>query len=757
MKIIQTGSHPLRTAVAIGLAALLADTAAAADGKPQPRRLEEVVVTAQKQIESAQEVPLALTAIQGDSLESHGITNFNDLTKASPSLTVTQSDNPNNNTLALRGIGTYSFSQGVESSVAVILDDVALARQAQVFNSDLIDVERIEVLRGPQSTLYGKSSSAGVVNIVTKAPSATPEAVLQTSVTDDREWRVSGSVSGPLADAVRGRLTAYANERKGNIENLHTGHDLNGSESRGVRAKLAADISPDLDILFIADYSNTWANCCAYTYREVPAGARFFGAVPQSMVLPGIKPGKSNDKLSIDNEPTSSTTDWGSSLQINYAFGDYTLSSITAYRDWYLNRSADVDGILSPPGLALNSNGTYEFNTFSQELRLVSPSSERFSYVAGAYYSNGDTDRTFSRGPLGAVSWHPTSTTEQMALFTQTKFSVTDNLDLIAGLRLNEERISYKFRDLMAHQNFSGSDSDFAIPGKIGLQYRINPDVMTFATYSLGYKGKAYDLSSGFNAARQATQPLDPETSRSFELGIKSMLFDRRLMLNATAFLTKYRNFQAQTIDYLTVGSVTTANVVLANVGKLETKGIEIESALLVTDNLQLNLSLAYTDAIIEQFKNASCWAGQTAATGCNPNPANPGVAGTQDLDNARLNNSPKIKYTLGADYKLPIAAMPFDGFAALAYTWQDKIAFDLTDDPGTVQDAFGILNLSLGIVEKDSGKYKVSLFVNNVLNKSYAAGIGNIGSVWGAKPVYFQQVPRDNERYAGVSVKLAF
>lgn len=749
MKNTHMALHPLRHAIAIGVASLVGGASALAADKP---RLEEVVVTAQKQIESAQEVPLALTAIQGEQLEAAGIVNFNDLTRVSPSLTINQGDNPNNSTLALRGIGTYSYSQAVESSVAVILDEVALARQAQVFSSDLIDVERIEVLRGPQSTLYGKSSSAGVINIITKAPSTTPEAMFQTSVTDDDEWRVAGSASGPLTDNLRGRLTAFANERTGHIDNLQTGHHLNGSRSRGARAKLAGDLSPDLDFLLIADYSDSWANCCAATMREVQPGARLLGQ-PQSVVLQGIQPGDDNDKVRIDNEPSSSTTDWGTSLQVNYAIDDYTLSSITAYRDWDFHSKADVDG---GPLTMVNSEGPYDFKTTTQELRLTAPVSERFDYVAGFYFSYGDTDRTFYRGPLGAVDWRPTSSTRQLALFTQVRWGLTDDTDLIAGIRFNDEKISYKFRDLVTGNVFTGSDNDFAVPGKIGIQHRFTPDVMAFATYSLGYKGQAYDLSSGFNAIRQATQPLDAETSRSLEIGVKSMLADRRLMLNATAFITRYKNFQAQTINYLDVGGVVTTNVALANVGELETKGVELESAWLATEQLQFNLSVSYIDAVIDSFENASCWAGQTAATGCRPNPTNPGVAGTQDLDGVQLSNSPKWKYSLGADYRLPLASLPFDGFANLAYNWQDEVNFDLTGDPGTVQDAYGLLNLSIGIQDKDD-RYKITLFVNNVLDEDYTVGIGNLGSLWGGRATYTQMVPRDAQRYAGASVKLNF
>ena len=475
--------------------------------------------------------------------------------------------------------------------------------------------------------------------------------------------------------------------------------------------------------------------------------------MPQSVVLQGIQPGESNDKVRINQEPSSSTTDWGTSLQLNYAFDDYTLSSITAYRDWDFHSSLDLDGSSLP---LLHTEGPYRFKTSSQELRLTAPVSERFDYVAGFYFSYGDTDRTFFRGPLGTVNWRPTSSTRQLALFTQVRWGLTDDTDLIAGIRFNDEKISYKFRDLVAGDTFTGSDNDFAVPGKIGIQHRFTPDVMAFATYSLGYKGQAYDLSSGFNAARQASQPLDAETSRSLEIGVKSMLAERRVMLNATAFITRYKNFQAQTINYLDVGGVVTANSVLANVGKLETKGVELESAWLVTEQLQFNLSVSYTDAVIDRFENASCWAGQTAATGCQPNPANPAIAGTQDLDGVQLSNAPKWKYSLGADYRLPLASLPFDGFANLAYNWQDDINFDLTGDPGTVQDAYGLLNLSIGIQDKDD-RYKVTLFVNNVLDEDYTVGIGNYGSLWGGRPTYAQQVPRDAQRYAGASVRLNF
>jgi iron complex outermembrane receptor protein len=237
-------------------------------------QLEEVVVTAQKRAESAQDVPVALTAISGDAIENMGIGNMGDLTQMSSALTIQESGNRNESPVSIRGIGTFSYAIGVEPSVSVIIDEVPVATTGQAF-ANLADVERVEVLRGPQSTLFGKNASAGVINIVTKNPSEEFEGSVEITGADDDYYRFAGSVSGPISDSVGFRLNAYYDDFGGNIENALGGDDLQATESQGVRAKVRIDASEDLTVTVTADYNELDQTFSASTFREVSPDAQW--------------------------------------------------------------------------------------------------------------------------------------------------------------------------------------------------------------------------------------------------------------------------------------------------------------------------------------------------------------------------------------------------------------------------------------------------------------------------------------------------
>ncbi|BFM17276.1 hypothetical protein R50073_34590 [Maricurvus nonylphenolicus] len=330
IKTKQLKRKTLSSAIGLVTAGLLASSPVMAEGLV----LEEVVVTAQKRAESAQDVPVAVTAMQGDDLVNQGIQNFSDLSKVSPSLTITQGANKNNSPIALRGIGTRAFSMSVEPSVAVIVDDVPVARSAQAF-SNLVDIERVEVLRGPQSTLFGKSASAGVINIVTKAPSEEFEgSVSYTKIVDDED-RVSGSVSGKLTDTLGIRASAYYSDVEGNIDNISTGEKLNGGVTKGGRVKLNWDVSDDLQVSFIGEYNEADEDCCAGPYSYVEDGALLGGVLlgyPSSLWLTGLTPSDDNTDVRLDTDIHSISKDWSGTLKLDYALGEYTLTSITGYR-----------------------------------------------------------------------------------------------------------------------------------------------------------------------------------------------------------------------------------------------------------------------------------------------------------------------------------------------------------------------------------------------------------------------------------------
>ncbi len=741
--------------------ALLASSAAPF-AAAQELMIEEVVVTATKRAKSVQDVPVSVNAIDASTIEAMGIDEFTDITRIAPALTINQGDWATNSGINLRGIGTNVFSINIEPSVAIIVDDVPMVRSAQAF-SDLMDIERIEVLRGPQSTLFGKSSSAGVVSVTTKAPGDEFDVNINASLTDDDETTFSGSIGGPINESLGFRLSGFIKDREdGHITNLTNGDDVNGSKSSGMSGKLVWDVSDTFTATLAASFSESEVDCCVRPYRQVGAGASFLGAIPAAVVLQNLAPSDDNDVVRVDDPTETESDDWSTSLRLSWAFGEYELLSITSYTEWDYQVTTDVDGtdfdFLSIfTGGALNGGiaqgGGFELDSLSQEFRLLSPASDNFEYVVGLFYSDINFSRDFNRGPLFGADWLADTGTESIALFGQGTWSVGEKTDLIFGLRLNQEEISHSFDNLLTNASFSGSDKESAVPGRIGVQHYVNDDVMLFATYSIGYKGQGYDISSSFNQVT-SDNPVGSEDSSSFEIGMKATFFDGRLQLNPTIFYAEYEDFQAQ--QTRVVGNVVELGI--TNVGVLETSGIEVDFQALLTENLRILGGFAWIDAVIDEFPGADCWAGQTV--GCNEALDSNGV-GTgsfvQDLSGEDLNNSPDLKFTLSAEYNIPVETMPFDFFVNAAYQWQDDVNFSLLADPGAEQEAYGVMNLSVGLVEREDARYKVTLFVNNLFDEEYAQGIGNAGGLWGGTPVYIHTYPREANRYAGLRVGARF
>ena len=724
--------------------------------------IEEIFVTATKRAKSVQDVPVSVNAVDVATIEALGIDEFTDITRIAPSLTINQGDWATNSGINLRGIGTNVFSINIEPSVSVIVDDVPIVRSAQAF-SDLMDIERIEVLRGPQSTLFGKSSSAGVINVVTKSPGDEFDISLDAMVTDDDETSFAASMGGPLSDLVGFRLSGYVKDRTdGHVENLSNGADINGSESSGARARLVWEVSDTLTATLNASFSESEVECCARPYREVPSTAAFLGAIPATAILQDLNPDEDNDEVRIDDPVETESDDWSTSLRLSLALGEHELLSITSYTEWDYEVTTDVDGtdfdFLSQfTGGALSGGisqgGGFELDSLTQELRLISPASDNFEYVLGFFYSDINFDRDFMRGPLFGADWVAKTGTESLALYGQGTWSIGERTDLIFGLRFNREEISHEFDNLLSSSSFGGSDTETAVPGRLGVQHYINDHVMLFTTWSIGYKGQGYDISSSFNQAT-SDNPVGSEDSDAFEIGMKATFLDGRLQLNPTIFYARYDDFQAQQARI--VGNVVELGI--ANVGKLKTQGIEVDFQALLSENLRVVGGLAWVDAEIDEFEGADCWPGQTA--GCNEILDNMGMgtgSSAQDLSGEELNNSPDLKLTLSTEYTLPTDSLPFDFFINAAYQWQDNVNFSLLADPGAEQDSYGILNLSIGLVERQEGRYKATLFVNNLMDEEYAQGIGNAGGLWGRAPVYIHTYPREATRYAGLRVGVTF
>jgi iron complex outermembrane receptor protein len=709
-------------------------------------------------VQLMQQVPVAVNTVDARAIENQQIVDFSDLSRVAPSMTFNQ--NPNNNTISLRGVGTFAYSIGIESAVSVIVDDVPVIQQAQAF-TNLSDIERIEVLRGPQGTLFGKNSSAGVINVVTKASADDFEGNAQATLTSDGERRMDATVSAPLSERAGYRINAYAIERKGDIHNLTYGSDLNGDHAKGIRARLDFKPSADVQGKLIADYSTRRVEGPVTTMRLVPAGSKQQGIAPLEPALAGVTVGPENRDVRMDDPGYSDNKNASLSATVNWKLGKHTATSVTTYQDWKYYFTADFDASAVDLVGALTKNVThggvtqaspYHSTMFTQELRLASNGEGTLNYVGGLYYADSTNDRAFVRGPtLSVASWIANAGNRTAAAFGQADYTLAESTRVSAGLRYNREQIDVDFTNRVpaTPTRFTGANTDDVVTGKLALQQDLAKAVMVYGSFATGYKGAGFDISTGFDQPR-ASIPVAPETSKAYEIGLKSRFLNNRLQVNATAFSTDYDNFQAQTTR-IDPSSGLRQNVV-TNVGKLRTRGVELEVAAKPINTLLLEGTLAYVDARIREYPLAFCYGGQTLEQGC----FKLGTASVQDLKGKRLANAPELKFTLGATYNFPLADTGFAGIANLNYQRQTAVNFDLASNPLTAQDAYGVLNGSIALTAP-SGKWKVTLYGNNLLDKSYSTFIGDNYNFYSGSHVLTQTLPRNAQRYFGLRARYDF
>ncbi|MBK6740788.1 MAG: TonB-dependent receptor [Haliea sp.] len=397
--------------------------------------LEEVVVTATKRVSNLQDVSVAVTALSADLLRNAQITQTEDLVALVPSLNMQKGNSSGDSSFNIRGIGTQVFGIGVEPSVSTMIDGVVLGRPGQAF-MQLNDVERVEVLRGPQGTLFGKNSSAGVVHIITQNPTDEFEAKVNATAIQDAEYQLGGTVSGPLSDTLGYRVTAFGSDMNGYIKNLYDGDELNGGKDWSSRAKLRWLPTESLELEYTGDYSDQNCDCNAMTIRQT--------SDPDS-VAPIIA-SSTNDQVNLDSPTKNKVQSYGHALEANWERSGYTLTSISAYRDWKEDFHGDTD--FGPVALyGLDQGKNTEQDQYSQELRLTSPGDQNFSYVAGLYYFQQSVDRQEYRAILGNTTDATFSTDNtNYAAFGEATYRITDTVRLVAGGRYTNDKLSYDFK-----------------------------------------------------------------------------------------------------------------------------------------------------------------------------------------------------------------------------------------------------------------------------------------------------------------------
>jgi iron complex outermembrane receptor protein len=758
---------------------LLAALIAASPAFAQEGFLEEIVVTAQKREQSVQDVPIAVSVLSAEKIRSAHAVGLEGLQQLIPSVSFRKGNTNRNSAVVIRGIGTISFSTAAEPSVSTVVDGVVLGRSGQAF-TDLYDLERLEVLRGPQGTLFGKNASAGVINLTTKKPTEELSGSVDVSVFEDDEFRLKGRVSGALSDNVRASLTGFVGDFDGYINNTFNGDTIQGYDRQGFRGMLEWDVSENVEVLVIAEDYSSDDDCCA-DLSLLPNGRDPNSpANPNSLgVVNGVADLDLNQR-SVDHDLTTRTIDDSTSLsvQIDAALGDLTLTSITAYRDWDNTeiREGDFTSTAGDTPLPVDFSSTFfqlhdigiqSWSQFSQEVRLASAADQQLTWQAGIFYWKLESDRSFRRDAscqvhpnnAGILAANPGLTClstdivaatavfdtefENLSVFGEGSYAINDSLDVIFGLRYTDDEVSFNHRRInddpfgrrgvgvrgaANNSDFTGSTDETDTSGKLGLTWEASDSSMLYATYSQGYKGPAFNVF--YNQAVANTLPISSESSEQFELGYK--LTTGNLFANFAIFSTDIEDLQANNIDT----SLGTATTTLTNAGDISTEGLEVDFIWQPTQNFQLTGGFASITAEIDRF---NCPVG-VPASACT------------DRSGIDVPFSPDLKYTIGANYVInwkPGSDVIFD--ASFVHTDEQVAGLPAnngTTAPQALLPEYDILNASVAFSFQDD-KYRLTLIGKNLGDESYVTTFSGDG--------FRYQIPRDAERYFGASFRANF
>ena len=779
---------PYRALCALPLAALWTAPAFAADAADAAQAPAEIIVTAQKRSEPLQQVPVAVTVVSGDAMARLSTNSIEDSQRLVPALTFVKGDTSLNSALFLRGLGTVSFSIAAEPSVTSVLDGVVLARAGESFG-DLYDLDRVEVLRGPQGTLFGKNASAGVINIVTKEPGKQLGGYLDLGVFEGGEYKVKANVGGPIGKDWRAGITAFYSDYKGNIYDSTTQSKINGYKHYGARAQLIGDPTETLHVKLIADYRKADDNCCAFVIGQLNPTASPAQTAASAILPPALGGATRGSIQSLPNRTEEET--YGVSLQADLTLGSHTLTSITSWRKWDNEEIRDGDWVdqLYKTVPLIHDDGPESAHTFTQELRLTSPTGGFVDYVIGAFYYQAVAERTYTRSDTYCVSTtaaalpngltpcpaalsviaNPVgvavfgSTFDNAAAYGQATWHFASNLRAVTGLRYTHDKVTaYHERTttnngIAAPAGIAGSfDANVAVggtfngtpwtgetssdnlSGKVALEYDVARHHMLYASYSRGYKGPAFNVF--FNMGAANTLPIAPELSDAFEAGLKNSFAGGRIIVNIDGFYDKVRNYQA---NYPTTvnGAVTTT---IINAGSVSTRGGEIEVLLRPTPQLTINGGYSYTDAHVDMFNQPPAASAANYIT--------PGTP---------LAFAPKNKGSLGVTYNVQPQALPFGLEFTAQGSFSSKQVSTLAPTNNAAQiiafngqyiNAYGQVDLSVAAVDLNK-HWRASVVVKNVFNDHFASTIGT-GGPFGS---FLYQIPRDSDRYVGGTLRLSF
>ena len=776
-----------------------------AQAQEYPGRGDVIIVTARRRQETAQEVPLAISVIRGDSIESTGNFNVVKLQQLAPTLQVYAS-NPRNTAVNIRGLGVPFglTSDGFEQGVGIYVDDVYNARVAAA-TFDFLDVEQVEVLRGPQGSLYGKNTTAGAINITTNQPTFDFEGRAEVTVGNLNFKKAKAAVSGPLSDTIAARIALSSTSRRGTIFNVTSDRYINAQNNIGLRGILLFQPNDNLSITLSGDYNRQNPECCGTVFVRTGLTqrplARQYEALAAAQNYRVVSRNPFDRLTDIDAPLNAGNIIGGTSLKVKLDAGPGTLTSISAWRfwDWKPENDRDFTGL---PIVSASQNPSQQ-DQYSQEFRY-NYAGDRVDFVVGAFGFKQQIDtQGFEQQGAASSRWNLTGAlasnpavlagltarntqflkSTSAALFGQASWKVTNALTIQPGLRINYDKKSGFYQRVVTTgagalltcpqptgsigpaqcgvftpQTSAPSVSDWNFSYDLNANYKVAQDVLAYASYAKSFK------TVGIN---QNGLPLDaagvpiatagvvkPESVNHFEVGVKTQFWDRRATFNLTAIRTDIKNYQAT----VTNGQLGVLRGYLANAGKVRSQGLEADFKIRPSDRFSAYVNGAYTDAKYATFVDAPCppeLAGGTTV-GAGQTPSAPGTPGglspaNCDISGQSLPGVSKWAVSYGAEVNTPLTLRTTDGQLYVGFDGNYRSTFSSNPSPSvyTNINGYALSNFRVGF---RSDNFDIYGWVRNVFDVQYfellQVAPSNVGLIAGQ--------PGD-PRTLGATIKVTF
>ncbi|MEW6983805.1 TonB-dependent receptor [Colwelliaceae bacterium 6471] len=719
----------------------IAEETNAAATKKENEKIESIVITAQKRSQSINEVGVTTTAFAGDMLEELGVENAVDLGANTPGLVAVNATSGGTPIFAIRGIGLDDFSPNNTSGVGVYTDEV-FASSPVYLGGQLFDIERVEVLKGPQGTLYGKNTTGGAINFITKKPTDDFEAFIEADYSSYQTIELTTALGGALTDSVNGRLSMnYAKSNEGWQEDITTGEEFGLQDSFAIRAQLGFELgSAGTGLLRI--YANQ--DKSKPTSPDSEGIGDVFGDASFDILNSPSDPNKvSVGALDVFRDESGS----GVALTLDYSFENFDLVSITSWDQYDRKMTDNYDGSAISTMELLQDD---ELSQWSQEIRFISTSSDDFTWVAGANISNEDVnavdtfdDSFFLSDSVFDGVFYPEDInffgedqfiadyqqqTDSYGLYLHTETQLNEQWKLIAGIRYSYDERSFNG----AATNFSGGENyavtelnetndEDAITGKIGLDWKVDKDLLVFGNIATSYKSGVY--YGGAVLDSNAWSYVKPEDVTSAELGFKWTLLEGSMHINGAAFALKYENRQSLLTfisdDFSDFSGFAVADTTLANIPESETSGVEMDVHWLATDELTIQAGIAYLDSQVTKAPTTADLRGINADASVNDQANEDGFGFVDALaaplvNGTVLSQAPEWSYNALVAYDMPLENDRYLKFQT-SYSWSDNQFAQLADSNakyGPVSSLNALVSLS-----SDADAWTVTLWARNLLD----------------------------------------